>query len=85
MNRRIDLGNHSGLFLLSIQPDGTVANVKTLPSLGVRELDERALGRISRMTFDPERERGASPDDLAVLQKPLNQAHRDGTVGDLKL
>lgn len=54
VNRGIDLGNHSGLFLLSIRPDGTVAKVKVLQSLAVRELDERAIGRLSRIKFRPD-------------------------------
>jgi outer membrane biosynthesis protein TonB len=53
VNRGIDLGNHFGLFLLSVRPDGTVASVKVLQSLVVRELDERAIGRLSRMKFRP--------------------------------
>ena len=53
VNRGIDLGNHSGMFLLSIRPDGTVAKVEVLRSLAVRELDERALSRLARMKFRP--------------------------------
>ena len=53
VNRGIDLGNHSGSFLLSVRPDGTVADVKVLRSLSVREQEERAIGRLSRIKFRP--------------------------------
>lgn len=53
VNRGIDLGNHSGSFLLSIRPAGTVASVEALQLLAVRELDERAIRRLSRAKFRP--------------------------------
>jgi hypothetical protein len=53
VNRNIDFGNHSGLFLLSLQPDGSVADVRPIKSLGVKELDERAATRLMKMKFRP--------------------------------
>lgn len=66
VNRGIDLGRHSGLFLLSIRPDGTVASVKILQSLTVRELDERSIGRLSRFKF--------RPGSLAEARVPISYA-----------
>ncbi len=51
VNRNIDFGQRSGLFLLSLQPDGSVANVRPIKSLGVNELDERASRRLMKMKF----------------------------------
>jgi hypothetical protein len=51
VNRNINFGQRSGLFLLSLRPDGSVANVRPIKSLGVTELDERAGRRLMKMKF----------------------------------
>jgi hypothetical protein len=48
VNRNINFGQRSGLFLLSLRPDGSVANVQPSKSLGVTELDERASRRLMK-------------------------------------
>ena len=54
INRGINFGMvRSGLFELSVQPDGTVANVKTLRSLGYEELNTRAIKWLKKWRFRP--------------------------------
>lgn len=54
INRGINFGMvRSGLFSLSVQPDGTVAGVKALRSLGYGELDERAMRWLKKWRFRP--------------------------------
>jgi hypothetical protein len=53
VNRNIGFGKRSGLFLLSMRPDGSVENVRPIKSLGVTELDERASRRLRQMKFRP--------------------------------
>jgi hypothetical protein len=52
-NRGLDFGTGSGLFLLSVRPDGSVANVRPLQSLGVNELDTRAEKLLMKTRFRP--------------------------------
>ncbi len=51
--RTVDFGNRLGTFILSVRPDGTVASVKALKSLGYRELDERAEAWLMLWKFRP--------------------------------
>lgn len=53
VNRNIDFGQRSGLFLLSVRPDGTVANVHPIKALGLADLDQRASSRLMKMKFRP--------------------------------
>jgi TonB family protein len=53
VNRNIDFGQGSGLFLLVLRPDGSVANARPIKSTGVKELDERAISRLMKMKFQP--------------------------------
>jgi TonB family protein len=54
INRGLNFGMiRSGLFALSVQPDGTVANVKALRSLGYEELDARATKWLKKWRFRP--------------------------------
>jgi hypothetical protein len=53
INRNLDFGQRSGLFLLSLRPDGNVADVRAIKSLGMKELDERASTRLKKMKFRP--------------------------------
>jgi len=53
VNRNIDFGQRSGLFLLTLLPDGTVASARPIKSLGLPELDERATKRLLKMKFRP--------------------------------
>ena len=54
INRGLNFGMvRSGLFRLSIQPDGAVADVKPLRSLGYEELDSRAIKWLKRWRFRP--------------------------------
>ena len=53
INRNINFGQRSGFYLLSVRPDGTVGNVRPLKSMGVKELDERAINRLMKMKFRP--------------------------------
>ena len=53
MNRNINFGQRSGLFLVSVLPDGTVGTATPIKSLGVKELDERAIRRLMKMKFRP--------------------------------
>ncbi|HKP03596.1 MAG TPA: energy transducer TonB [Chthoniobacterales bacterium] len=53
VNRHIDFGHGSGLFLLLLRPDGTVANARPIKSTGVKELDDRAINRLMKMKFQP--------------------------------
>ena len=53
VNRHIDFGQGSGLFLLSVRPDGTVANARPIKSMGLQELDDRAIRRLMKMKFQP--------------------------------
>lgn len=50
-NRNINFGHGAGLFLLSLRPDGTVAKVRPIRSLGVGEMDERFTTRLMQMKF----------------------------------
>lgn len=51
VNRNIDFGQGSGLFLLLLRPDGTVAKARPVKSTGVKELDDRAITRLMKMKF----------------------------------
>lgn len=53
INRNINFGQRSGSFILSVRPDGTVANVRPAKSLGVKELDERSIARLRKVKFRP--------------------------------
>jgi TonB family protein len=54
INRGLNFGmTRAGLFLLSVQPDGTVATVKPLRSLGYEELDARAIKYLKKWRFRP--------------------------------
>ena len=53
VNRGINFGRRSGLFLVSVRPDGSVAGVRPIKSLGEKELDERATQRLMKMKFRP--------------------------------
>jgi hypothetical protein len=53
VNRNVNFGHRSGLFLLSLRPDGSVVNVRSIKSLGMTELDERAGRRLIKMKFRP--------------------------------
>ncbi|MBA3830653.1 MAG: hypothetical protein H0X34_01920 [Chthoniobacterales bacterium] len=50
-HRAIDLGSAAGLFLISVQPDGTAGKVTPLKSLGYAELDKRAATWIRKWKF----------------------------------
>ena len=53
-NRGLNFGKmRSGLFLLSIAPDGTVPGVKVLRSLGYEELDARTVKWLKKWRFRP--------------------------------
>ena len=53
-SRSVDLGpTSSGIFLLSVRPDGTVADVKAHKSLGNSELDVRAARWLKKWRFHP--------------------------------
>jgi Cu/Ag efflux protein CusF len=51
VNRNIDFGHPSGLFLLLLRPDGTVASARPIKSMGLKELDDRAITRLLKMKF----------------------------------
>jgi hypothetical protein len=51
VNRNIDFGHPSGLFLLSLRPDGTVVSARPIKSMGLKELDDRAITRLMKMKF----------------------------------
>jgi TonB family protein len=54
INRGINFGIYrSGLFLLSVAPDGTVPNVKVLRTLGYEELDVRTVKWLKKWRFRP--------------------------------
>jgi hypothetical protein len=53
VNRNIDFGHTSGLYLLLLRPDGTVANARPIKSMGLKELDDRAIRRLMKMKFLP--------------------------------
>jgi hypothetical protein len=53
VNRNINFGRQSGLFVLSVQRDGTVGNVRPLRSFGLGELDERARKWLMKWKFRP--------------------------------
>jgi len=44
---------HASMFLLSVRPDGTVADVKPLRGLGYPELDARAMKCLKKWRFRP--------------------------------
>lgn len=52
-HRAIDLGTHSGLFLATVLPDGTVGKVTPLKSLGLGESDARAAQWVQKWKFRP--------------------------------
>lgn len=53
-SRGLDFGmRRLGMFLLSVQPDGAVANVTSLKSLGYEELDVRAAKWLKKWRFRP--------------------------------
>jgi Cu/Ag efflux protein CusF len=53
VNRNIDFGHPSGLFLLVLRRDGTVASARPIRSMGLKELDDRAITRATKMKFQP--------------------------------
>jgi hypothetical protein len=53
VNRNIDFGHPSGLFLILLRPDGTVASARPIKSMGLKELDDRAIRRLMKMKFQP--------------------------------
>ena len=53
LNRNINFGRNSGLFLVSVAPDGTVGNVQVLKSLGLKELNEQATRWLMKWRFRP--------------------------------
>ncbi len=53
VNRNINFGRQSGLFVLSVQRDGTVSNVRPVRSFGLGELDERATKWLMKWKFRP--------------------------------
>ena len=77
-SRGLDFGRmRSGTFLLSVPPDGTVAAVKMLKTLGYEELDWRAVSWLKKMALPPEqRHRSADAYDLcpdALVMSSLNE------------
>ena len=52
-NRNIDFGHTYGVFLMTVRPDGTVANVTTLRSLNYAELNERVKSWLMKYKFKP--------------------------------
>lgn len=52
-NRGIDFGSRTGMFVVSVLPDGTVAKVTALKSLGYDELDVRAVKWLRKWRFRP--------------------------------
>ena len=54
INRGVNFGmTRSGLFLLIVQPDGTVSNAKALRSLGYEDLDVRTIQWLKKWRFRP--------------------------------
>ncbi len=51
--RGSDFGKREGLFGLTVLPDGTVASVQVITSLGIRESDKRAENWLKRWKFQP--------------------------------
>jgi TonB family protein len=65
INRNINFGMYrSGLFLLSVAPDGTVPDVKVLRTLGYEELDVRAVKWLKKWRF--------RPNSLSEVRMPMN-------------
>jgi TonB family protein len=65
INRGLNFGMiRSGLFALSVQPDGTVVTVKTLRSLGYEELDARAMKWLKKWRF--------RSNSLTEVRMPIN-------------
>lgn len=53
VNRDINFGQQSGLFLLTVRPDGSVANVRPVKPLSYAELNERASKWLMNWRFHP--------------------------------
>jgi len=65
INRGINFGmSRSGIFLLSVRPDGSVENVKTVRTLGYSDLDERAIAWLKKWRF--------RPNSLAEVRIPIS-------------
>ena len=65
INRGLNFGMiRSGLFALSVQPDGTVGTVKTVRSFGYEELDARAAKWLKKWRF--------RPNSLTEVRMPIN-------------
>lgn len=51
--RGSDFGKREGIFGLAVLPDGTVASVKVITSLGIRESDARTENWLKKWIFQP--------------------------------